>query len=332
VKQVEKLYNDITKGMLRRKRGAEYELSDSEDGGEARRRMKRKGFAKMRKALLADERIGKIAENPKRQAFLRAIEDRGTDDEANFLDYVVDQSGTAQSQSQSQPEEPHILDSQSRNAGPPKRKHSSVGTEAQQRLPPHLRRIKATQRPAGLSEIRESLSSLIEKPNAIVPHTESGSESEAECGTEGAPKSKENRPFVLQRTNTTSIDRIALKRAISSSVSTSARLAFAVSSTQSFKLPQILRRAASNNSIASTSTSDRVNGAFSSMERPASGAGDIGLKMGGRKNSSINHSARECMGKAIFIKTEKRRQQKISKGVEKRRRVIDGLFSKGNFE
>src|SRR5258706_2675671 len=89
-KQVEKLYKDITTGMLRRKRGQDYDLSDSDDGGEARRRMKRREFAKMRKALLEDERIGKIAENPKKLAFLHAIEDRDEDDEVDFLEEFVE--------------------------------------------------------------------------------------------------------------------------------------------------------------------------------------------------------------------------------------------------
>jgi mediator of replication checkpoint protein 1 len=65
-KHVEKLMKDITHGNLRRKRGADYELSDSDDddGGAARRRMKRREFAKMRKALLEDEAVGKIGTSP----------------------------------------------------------------------------------------------------------------------------------------------------------------------------------------------------------------------------------------------------------------------------
>src|SRR4051794_41591210 len=114
--------------MLRRRRGADYDLSDSDDGGEARRRMKRKEFAKMRKALLSDERIGKIAENPKRQAFLRAIEDRGSEDEMDFLDDFAEQEETTDSQFQSQAAEDsqqRVPDSQPETVmGPPKRKRS----------------------------------------------------------------------------------------------------------------------------------------------------------------------------------------------------------------
>lgn len=61
-KQIAKLYRDINNGGLRRKRGADFELSDSEDDGEARRRKKQQEFARMRKALMEDENIGKIGE------------------------------------------------------------------------------------------------------------------------------------------------------------------------------------------------------------------------------------------------------------------------------
>ncbi|KAJ2972685.1 hypothetical protein NUW58_g9134 [Xylaria curta] len=86
--QVDKLFRDITTGMLRKRRrggdGHDFDLSDSDDGGEARRRMKRRQFAKMQKALFADERIGKIAENPRNAAFLKSIEDIKKDDEWDF--------------------------------------------------------------------------------------------------------------------------------------------------------------------------------------------------------------------------------------------------------
>ncbi|KAG6034858.1 hypothetical protein E4U41_006350, partial [Claviceps citrina] len=79
--QVEKLFKDLTKGMLRRKRGSGFDLSDSDSDGEARRRMKRRQFAKMQRALFADERVKKMAENqdPGNLAFLRSLEDRGGD-------------------------------------------------------------------------------------------------------------------------------------------------------------------------------------------------------------------------------------------------------------
>jgi mediator of replication checkpoint protein 1 len=321
--------------MLRRKRGADYDLSDSDDDGEARRRMKRKEFAKMRKALLADERIGKIAENPKRQAFLRAIEDRGSDDEAGFLDDFAEQDENTDSQSQSQSEEQRVPDSQPEVMGPPKRKRSAEAAEAENRLPPHLRRTKAGQKPSNLSEIRESLSSLIEEPNAMVTPTDSGSESEDELEIEGGPKDKENRdPFTLRRTNVATIDRIALKRASSSNLSTNTRLAFAApSSTPGFKVPPLLRRATTNSSLASASSSNSsVSGGVSSMERMAGGAGEGAIKRGGGKNSGVHYFARESERRAAVVKTEKRREEKRFKGAEVRRKAVGGLFGGGRFE
>jgi len=339
-KQVEKLYSDIAKGMLRRKRGADYDLSDSDDGGEARRRMKQREFAKMRKALLADERIGKIAENPKQQAFLRAIEDRGSEDEMDFLDDFKEQDETTDSQSQSQAEDEsqRVPNSQPDVAmGPPKRKRSDV-TEPENRAAPHLRRTKPEKKPTNLSEIRESLSSLIEEPNSMaVPAPESDTEDELEIEgeSEQTGKDKENRnPFAPRRTNVPIIDRISLKRASSSSLSTSARLAFAASSSApGFKVPPLLRRATTNNSIASgsSSTNSSVTGGVSATERMAGGSSE-GIKRGAGKNSGVHYFARETERKAAVIKTEKRREQKRFKGAEIRRKVVGGLFGGGKFE
>ena len=99
---VDKLFHDITSGALRRKRGADYDLSDSDDGGEARRRLKRRQFAKMQKALFADDRIKKIAEKPGNSAFMRTLEDRESDDEMDFLEVGPETMDTEGSQSASQ--------------------------------------------------------------------------------------------------------------------------------------------------------------------------------------------------------------------------------------
>ncbi|KAK2624991.1 hypothetical protein QTJ16_005360 [Diplocarpon rosae] len=343
-KQVEKLYKDITNGILRRKRGADYDLSDSDDGGEARQRRKRKEFAKMRKALLADEKIGKIAENPKRQAFLRAIEDRGSEDEMDFLDDFAEQEEGTDSQSQSQGEGAQTVpDSQPISMGPPKRKHSNDTADCQNRAPPYLRRTKPAKRPSNLSEIRESLSSLIEEPNDMHAPSDSSSDCDDELEIEddndlGGPrreKNKENRdPFVLRRTKVPIVDRISLKRASSSSVSESTKLASAVSSaTPGFKVPPLLRRATTNNSIASSTSSSVSGGVLSATERMAGGAANEGVKRGGGKNSGVNFfAARETERRAAVVKTEKRKEQKMVKGAEKRRKIVGGLFGGGKFE
>ncbi|EKD12953.1 uncharacterized protein L3040_005812 [Drepanopeziza brunnea f. sp. 'multigermtubi'] len=340
-KQIEKLYKDITNGMLRRKRGADYDLSDSDDGGEAKQRRKRRQFAKMRKALLADERIGKIAENPKRQAFLRAIEDRGSDDELGFLDDFVEQEEETDSQSQSQSES---TPAEAVPMGPHKRKHDAKSSELPTRAPPHLRRTKPAKRPSNLSEIRESLSSLIEEPNALLAPSDSGSESEGELqfeegdddlsGPRKEKKEKGNRdPFALRRSSTAVVDRISLKRQSSSTVSNSAKLAFSVSSTtQGFKVPALLRRATTNNSMASSSSSSVSNNFTSGTERMAGGMSGEGVRRGGGRNSGVNFAARELERRAAVVKTDKRREERLVGRAEKRRKVVGGLFGGGKFE
>jgi mediator of replication checkpoint protein 1 len=337
-KQVEKLFRDITNGMLRRKRGADYDLSDSDDDGEARRRMKRKEFAKMRKALLEDERIGKIAENPKKLAFLRAIEDRGEDDETDFLDFAPEsQEATDSVQSQPQTEDRVGYSPLDTAIMPLKRKLPS-DTESGVRLPPHLRRIKPNKRPSNLAEFRESLSSLIEEPNNTVVVQDSGSESEAEDNSRIHEKEeKENKdPFSYRRTkNVPVVDRISLKRASSNATSAGARLAFvAPSSTPTFKVPALLRRATTNSSISSTSGTLSSASSVSGTERGAGGSGDDGktvTKKAG-KNSGVNFFARENERNMAIKKGEKRRVQKMWKGAEKRRKVVGGLLGTGKFE
>lgn len=336
-KEIEKLYKDITSGMMRRKRGADYDLSDSDDGGEARRRMKRKEFAKMRKALLADERIGNIASNPKREAFLRAIEDRGSDDDMDFLEEYQEEEDT---QSQSQAGSQQVIpNSQLGDMGPPKRKRMDDSQE-EERLPPHLRRTKPAKKPSNLSEIRESLSSLIEEQNSFSVPADTGSDSEdgREIEMEGvddlAPqqeKNKENRdPFALRRTKAPIIDRISLKRESSSNVSTSARMAFAVSSNApGFKVPALLRKATTNSSITSNTS---TGASMFATERMAGGATNDGIKRGGGKNSGVNYFARETERRAALAKNEARRETKRFKGAEGRRKVVGGLLGSGKFE
>ncbi|PYH84794.1 hypothetical protein BO82DRAFT_429744 [Aspergillus uvarum CBS 121591] len=176
-KQVAKLLKDITTGALRRRRGAnaddEFDLDDSDDELLARRREKQREFARMRKALLADEKMGEIAENPKKAAFFRAVEDRDDDDDdedmgLEFVEEGEDEEGSQQDNNLPQPEpaesEPDTTNPDNNNN---KRKRPlNPSTESTyNRPPPHLRRKPASamsKKPATLAEIRETLSFLTE--------------------------------------------------------------------------------------------------------------------------------------------------------------------------
>ncbi|EGE80318.1 hypothetical protein BDDG_03259 [Blastomyces dermatitidis ATCC 18188] len=182
--QVNKLMRDIATGALRRRRGAggdDLDLSDSDDERlAARRRAKRREFAKMRKALLADEKIGQIAEDPKKTAFLRTIEDRDVDNDVPMVDFL-EGGNTSSSQDTSQDNtvsghqqqqeggaNDHFAERENVSAiGNNKRKRplDQSGPDALNRPPPHMRRTAenpSRKKPLTLAEIRESVSFLLD--------------------------------------------------------------------------------------------------------------------------------------------------------------------------
>jgi mediator of replication checkpoint protein 1 len=365
-KQVDKLFRDITTGMLRRKRGADYDLSDSDDGGEARRRMKRRQFAKMQKALFADERIKKIAENPGNQAFLRTIEDRGSDDEdMDFLEFAPAEPSMDGEDSQSQDQDDHVVpDSQPEEEG-----RRPLGTQAgaPNRAPAHLRRTKDGKKPSNISEIRESLSTLLDEPVAVIPSTDLGSDdSDAEDEDEGEDEDEDSRedqrpspsssdkenhswtrpnPRRTAKPQTAVVDRISLKRQSSSTLSTSStsRLAFAApsSAASTFKVPALLRRATTNSllSNSSSTSSSGVSTPANTFGRSAggSGAGGFGaddgkIKKTAGKRSGVSYLARENERRAALAERETRREAKKWRGAEKRVKAVGGLFGSGKFE
>ncbi|KAH9892300.1 MRC1-like domain-containing protein [Xylariomycetidae sp. FL2044] len=364
--QVDKLFRDITTGMLRKRRrggdGNDFDLSDSDDGGEAKRRMKRRQFAKMQKALFADERIGKIAENPRNAAFLKSIEDRHSDDEWDFQENFIEPAQAkvdeySQSQEQGQEgqgqeeEEEAIPDSQPANAG---RKRTRDEDHAA-RPPPNARRTKEGGRPSSIMEVRRSLSTLLEEPSlsldSVIPATEVGSDSEEERSLAATSSSnKENQaPGNSRRTKVAVVDRITLKRNSSSSVSTAgSRLAFAAPASGSgstFKVPALLRRATTNSLMsnsssnpATSSTSTAGAGHHHHQQGPpglskAGSFGDEGkLKKNAGKRSGVNYFARENERLAKVADAEKRREAKKWKGAEGRGRAVGGLFGAGKFE
>lgn len=174
---------DITTGALRRRRGGDddFDLDDSDDERMARRREKQREFARMRKALLADEKVGQLAENPKKAAFFRAIEDRDMDDDVDldFLNENPDdeaQEPQHEGESSSQNVEAGDGGQQERNAtstsgessnNKRKRPLEQSTADLANRPPPNLRRTKpsaASKKPTSLAEIRETVSFLTERP------------------------------------------------------------------------------------------------------------------------------------------------------------------------
>ncbi|KAK2023324.1 hypothetical protein LX32DRAFT_644707 [Colletotrichum zoysiae] len=344
-KMVDKLFHDVTTGMLRRKRGADYDLSDSDDDGEARRRLKRRQFQKMQQALFTDERIKKIAEKPGNQAFLRTLEDRGSDEEMDFLDFAPEPMETEDSQSQEQQQQT-VPDSQ------PTAQRQPLGINGTHRPPANMRRTKDGRRPATLGEVRESVSSLLEDLNEVIPATDPNSDSEPDdekARPSSSRSNKENRSPGKNPRRTgfrhQVVDRLTLKRQSSSTMSTtSAAVAFAMpnaaSSGGSFKTPTLLRRATTNSSVLSSQgggtggASGVAPSAFSS--RGGGGGGGFGddgkIKKNASKRSGVSALARENERRAAIQESEKRREAKKWKGAERRHQAVNGLFGAGKFE
>ncbi|RVX67056.1 hypothetical protein B0A52_08299 [Exophiala mesophila] len=174
---VSKLMKDITTGALRRKRGNDdLDLSDEEDAAVRRREAKRREFAKMRQELLKDEAVGKIAEDKKKEAFLRSIEDReefSDDDAGGFND-------GAEPEEESQAEEPEIQSMEpdleadtskekpTRAQGPTKQPLTAAPASKLNQMRRGTGRVAnpASVRPLTLAEIRESVSFLVEEPDS----------------------------------------------------------------------------------------------------------------------------------------------------------------------
>ncbi|KAJ6111900.1 hypothetical protein N7523_007961 [Penicillium sp. IBT 18751x] len=301
-KDVNKLMRDITTGALRRRRNADddLDLDDSDDERLARRREKQREFAKMRRALLADDKIGALAENPKKAAFFKAIEDREMDDDFE-LDFLNEKESGSQSETQNLASQEPAGSAQDGNKR--KRPLEPTAEDATNRPPPNLRRTPASalsKKPATLAEIRETLSFLTETPEYDSFHEDASIEDEeaneeGDSNTSGAEEaysddgsSQSKDGFAVprhpRRTRGPVVDRLALLRqASSNSASTSGssntKQAFHSGSSDSpigFRPPQLLRRV-TGGSTSSTSSSSSTN----RVSKP----GASGPKKGGAVNS-----------------------------------------------
>ena len=316
--------------MLRRKRGADFDLSDSEDDAEARRKAKQREFQRMRKALLADENVGKIAEDPKKSAFLQTIEDREYDEDLDFLNRPTEDSFRVEMGTQEEPDSQSQQPASQQAALPTKRKESQANPapySGAMRPPAAARRTAAPKKPATLAEIRESVSFLIEEPGSINTAAEpSSSASEDEAGSRDHGEDQHRHPRRTPANPNNIIDRLSLKRAESSSTSTTSRLAFHdptttnPSSIGGFKVPSLLRRATTSQLSANGADANGISTAATAMTERAAGGGEKGdfVRRGGSKRSSINFVARERERKGRGRGTERERNEKRETRNEKR--------------
>ena len=326
-KAIDKLYKDITTGLLRRKRQANFDdLSDSDDDAEERRRRKQLEFARMRKALLEDENIGKIAENPKKLAFLRAIEDRDEEDEMDFLDGDIQVDSVPDSQTGQDSEVPEALEAQKaspvvQSSNQAHQQHAEPITTAHKssRLLHRRHGVETSMtRPTTMAEIRESLSFLVDEP--LVPDTQRSESEDDDNDTMDidARGSREvlhsvhgsvvNRLSMMQRTEEENVDG---HMAFHASASTS---------TSGFKVPSLLRRATN---LSSTSNSSSGTSTTST---------ESNVRMGGSRKSNIHYQAREAERKKVVEAADRKRKEEVKKNVlgKGRRSMLGVLGSHSN--
>jgi mediator of replication checkpoint protein 1 len=307
-------------GGLRRRAGGRdgFDMSDSEDEEDMRLRKKRAEFQKMNRALLADERIGNIAKDQKKQAFFHTLADFADEGEYEFLEMPAENGDIEQSQSQEDRqvqgegmEDVTVPNSQTVDAGnlsgsdnPLKRKSPSK-SQKENRPPPNLRRTAVsdnlTRKPITLADVQHSVSELLEDSRIMVPDSQfSESESEDESP---APNAASRKPIV---------DRLSLSRTSSISEAAAAadgsNLAFHAPSRSSnapgFRVPSLIRQATSN--LSSTSESRRSSGAGTSSET---------VRRGGTGKSNIHAQAREAERRQVLEKKESKRKEALRKKV-----------------
>ncbi|KZM24347.1 uncharacterized protein EKO05_0005624 [Ascochyta rabiei] len=325
-KNINQLYKDLMNGGLRKRAGRDaFDMSDSEDEAEMKQRKKRADFARMQKALMSDENIGKIAENPKQQAFFKTLADFADDADYDFLEMPEPKSIYAEdSESQSQLEqiqqdgaegETVVPDSQlaasqtdSVVMPPPNllKRKSPSSSQKENRAPPNLRRVDngLTRRPITLADVQHSVSELLEDSRIVVPDSQYASDSDSELEIVDRPMRK------------AVVDRLTLSRQStleeSQSQSSAEGLAFHAPSRSAtgpgFRIPSLIRQATSTLSA----TSER-------SERHSQ-SGEAAVRRGGTGRSNIHAQAREAERRALLEKKEKKRKEVLRKKVDGARR------------
>ena len=315
----------------------------------------------MRKALFEDEAVGKIAEDPKKLAFIRAIEDREDeeDDDIDILDATpgsLDPGSTQEvpdSQTENHPAPAEITKPTTSNVASHSLKRKRPLEEshptALNRPPPSARRTVATRKPATLAEIRASVSFLTEDPHSIPQSFIEDASSDLSASEDNAPDDS-TRPGTTftnpRRTNPTSfVDRLSLKRQESSSLSTTtlsnSRLAFADPNAQATapgsKVPSLLRRATTGLSSISAADEHGISTRRGSgTERMAGGGEGVGVRKGskGSKKSSVQYFAREMERRERVREEEVRREREEARAREEAagRRTLGTLLRSGRFE
>lgn len=353
--ETNRLYKDLTTGALRRKQANAWGLEEDENEIALRRRqMRQQEEARKRKLLLQDEHIAGLAQGKQskgKDAFLKAIADEDDgDDLLNLSDAGEDDSQQLSFDSQNL-EGAAAETVPLREVSGNKRRLAEDEPFLAERPAAKQRRTQfsAFRKPASMHEVRESLSFLLDEPDAqlVGPTVELSSDSD------GCPSESENGPLedesndletqenarqndggyapnpaisdakampppllpASQRRTaprTAVVDRLSLRRSATSySTRDFGRTAWAAPASGDLRVPSLLRRATSN---MTTGTSDRgISTPILSRENSG------GVKKGGSKNSSLAYQARAEERRAIVEASARRREENTARIAEMRR-------------
>lgn len=277
----------------------------------------------MRKALLSDGNLEKIAENPKQQAFFQAVADYAGDDEVTFLD----EDGDEASQSRM-----GVGDSSAKRKRDNDTRDYDQAIQDKENMPPPRRKARRTNhpRPQTTLSIKRALSSLIDDPDeqaatdtihnsqpddlrgaytSAMDSDENDSDTSLEIDEPPATDNTPPSPPHHERTNPDAakrnvIDRMALKRTSSASDVPTGRLAFqTTASNGSFKPPSLLRRATTNASVSTDGSLAEKSAAAGLTPH----SNRDGVKMGGSKKSSVNFHIRDARRREKLERLERER-------------------------
>ncbi|KAF3932064.1 hypothetical protein ABW20_dc0105253 [Dactylellina cionopaga] len=301
-KNVQKLMKDIKHGNLRKKGG--FSLADDSDEEEAYRRERRmqRNAAERRRLLLKDENISKLAENRKREAFLKVIEgDKET--EKSFLDDDEGYDFAIHEETQTNDTQPTdvVPDSQPPTAQEPE-KNESVNP----------RRTNKKRKPKSILEVQRTVSSLLDD----------GTDNYKANGSSDSDLEIEDFDIMSKRRRVNVIDRVAVKRS-ATTTSESTKMAFLQNTdpTGQFRLPALLRRATTQNISETTTVAPKaaIAETTTTMKR---------VKAGG---ASINFQYREAAKQKNIEKASNIRKKDDKKTMGARRADAANVFNAGGF-
>ncbi|KAF3929463.1 hypothetical protein AA313_de0209001 [Arthrobotrys entomopaga] len=311
-KNVQKLMKDIKHGNLRKRRGLGFDLDDDSDDAEEERRERRrqKNAAERRRLLLQDDNISKLAENAKRQAFFKVIEEDRSN-ERSFLDDEEDYDFAVHEDTQKEETETTeaVPDSQPITTDEPE-KVENVEKIVENVNP---RRTSKKRKSTSSLQVQRTVSSLLDDGlDTFDPNLSSDSDLEIE-GIDTLSK----------RPRLNYIDRVAEKRS-ATTTSDNAKLAYhrgTIDPTGVFKVPALLRRATTQTISETTTVAPKT--AFvetTTKMKKARGSG-----------ATFNYQYREAAKQKNIEKVVSSRRKEEEKVMGARRADAAGVFNAGGF-